>query len=226
MRTCIICYEKIEDLSDSQGCLNDHFAHTQCLKNWLLHSNKCPVCNIRYPKSVLTKFEDFIRKTMEMEEKKKEEKRMDLISSQIAAQLREEEAHSLITEKINNAKKFISEKKNTNALDILFSVLDNEAPKNSEAQFLIGKIRYLEGRFDLAISNLMKLVKIQYDFPMAFYYIGKSYENLGLDKAKWAYDRSFKNLEKLIKDPEISESNKKKYRKIIEEISNYLKKTA
>jgi hypothetical protein len=42
----------------------------------------------------------------------------------------------------------------------------------------------------MAIGHLFKLVKEKYDYPEAFLYLGKSYQELGLeDKAKWAFDR-------------------------------------
>jgi len=56
--------------------------------------------------------------------------------------------------------------------------------------FLKGKINYMRGRYDLAISQLFKLVKEKYNYPDGFLYLGKAYEALGLDdKAKWAYER-------------------------------------
>ena len=44
----------------------------------------------------------------------------------------------------------------------------------------------------------MKLVKIDFNYPLAFYYLGLNYEEMGLlDKVKWAYDRSLLQIEKL-----------------------------
>ncbi|MFX0057593.1 MAG: tol-pal system YbgF family protein [Candidatus Hodarchaeota archaeon] len=62
--------------------------------------------------------------------------------------------------------------------------------KGRKITFLRGKINYLLGRYDLAISQLFKLVKEKYDYQDGFLYLGKAYEALGLsDKAKWAYER-------------------------------------
>jgi len=56
--------------------------------------------------------------------------------------------------------------------------------------YLLGKANYLKGRYDMAINFFFKLVKIRYNYPDGFLYLGKSYEKLGLkDKAQWAYDR-------------------------------------
>ena len=55
---------------------------------------------------------------------------------------------------------------------------------------MLGKANYLKGRYDLTINFLFKLVKIRYDYPDGFLYLGKAYEKLGLhDKANWAFDR-------------------------------------
>ncbi|MFW9929163.1 MAG: tetratricopeptide repeat protein, partial [Candidatus Thorarchaeota archaeon] len=63
-------------------------------------------------------------------------------------------------------------------------------PKGQQILFLKGKINYLQGKFDLAINFLFKLVKAKYDFPEGFLLLGKSYEALGLkDKAQWAFER-------------------------------------
>jgi tetratricopeptide (TPR) repeat protein len=56
--------------------------------------------------------------------------------------------------------------------------------------FLKGKIYYFKERYDMAISNLFRLVKEKFDYPDAFLYLGKAYQELGLeDKAKWAFER-------------------------------------
>ena len=78
------------------------------------------------------------------------------------------------------------------AIDKLLDLYDETSieEKNLTVIFLLGKANYLKGRYDLAINFLFKLVKIQYDYPDGFLYLGKSYEQLGLqDKAKWAFDR-------------------------------------
>jgi tetratricopeptide (TPR) repeat protein len=63
-------------------------------------------------------------------------------------------------------------------------------PKGQNILFLKGKINHLQGRYDLAINHLFKLVKANFDYPNGFLFLGKSYEALGLkDKAQWAFDR-------------------------------------
>ena len=78
------------------------------------------------------------------------------------------------------------------ALDKLDTITTSNLPKNHKQylMFLKGKIFYLKGRYDMAIGHLFKLVKERYDYPEAFLYLGKSYQELGLeDKAQWAFDR-------------------------------------
>ncbi|MFX0057592.1 MAG: hypothetical protein ACFE85_09240 [Candidatus Hodarchaeota archaeon] len=41
---------------------NDHPAHFNCLKDWLIPSSKCSVCNEPYPQGTLEKFKSYIDK--------------------------------------------------------------------------------------------------------------------------------------------------------------------
>ena len=62
--------------------------------------------------------------------------------------------------------------------------------KGHDLMYLRGKINFLRERYDLAINFLFKLVKVKFDYPDAFLFLGKAYQELGLeDKAQWAYER-------------------------------------
>jgi len=178
----------IEGIDSSQDCPNDHPAHTECLKEWLIHSSTCPLCSEPYPKDVLEQFKGYIdqkekekQNALESELKQEEIKKMEKIVEKIG-----------FLKFIDSIDILINEKEYDYAISRLELHNSNDISNNSgrDILFLKGKINYLRGRYDLAINQLFKLVKEQFDYPEGFFYLGKSYEALGLtDKAKWAFER-------------------------------------
>jgi len=189
MATCIICHMGfIEGADSSQDCPNGHLAHTDCLKEWLLHSSNCPLCREPYPIQVIDQFKDFINKketekqaAIENELKQEELKKMEQVASKITFLKLLESIEILINEKEFEYALSRLDLHNNGSVSI-----QNE----HDILFLKGKINYMRERYDLAINQLFKLVKEKYDYPEGFLYLGKAYEALGLDdKAKWAYER-------------------------------------
>ncbi|TFF90575.1 MAG: hypothetical protein EU548_02325 [Promethearchaeota archaeon] len=185
---CIICHLDInEESEESEMCPNEHSAHSECLKEWLKHSKKCPLCRDSYDKSIIDKFKSYLAeeeaKVQEVLRKQKEEESRKEIK-RIGAQM----VFLKFIETIDN---LINVKDYEGALERLESIDSNiNTDKGRNIIFLKGKINYLMGRYDLAINFLFKLVKEKFDYPQAFYYLGKSYEQLGLkEKAKWAFER-------------------------------------
>jgi hypothetical protein len=189
MPTCIICHLGIiEGIDSSQDCPNGHLVHTDCLKEWLVHSLNCPLCRDPYSDQIINKFKGFIKQketeklaSLENEIKQKEIKKMEQVASKFTFLKFLESIEILINEK---------------EFEYALSRLDlhNNGSSSPEKQrdilFFKGKINYMRGRYDLAINQLFKLVKEKYDYPDGFLYLGKAYEALGLDdKAKWAYER-------------------------------------
>ncbi|MHA1293577.1 MAG: RING finger domain-containing protein [Promethearchaeota archaeon] len=189
MVKCIICHMEIMNEFDIlQECPNGHPTHEECLKEWLLHSNKCPLCSEPYSRELINKFSSYIKQ-------KEKEKEVELNN-----QLKKETLQKIedIAEKIvffkftEHIEKLIEQKQYELALERLDAYDENnfELYKKRRILFLRGKINYLRGRYDLAINLLFKLVKDKFDYPEGFLYLGKSYEQLGLyDKAKWAFER-------------------------------------
>ncbi|MCP4760556.1 MAG: hypothetical protein GY870_02170 [archaeon] len=235
--SCVICYQEvsvnssgeinpanhINEAANYTKCPNSHPVHLEpCLKQWLLSADKCPVCNTAYHPDVLAMFKGFIDAAKAEEEHKKQE--------EIAAAERETqqmfERDPVIEDKLIRANRLIESRNFSSALNILFDVLDNDDSKNRDAMFLIGKAHFHNNKFDLAVSNLMKLVKIEFSYPLGFYYLGKSFESIGLgEKAKWAYDRSISNLSKLVTDPNQPPEWIQVYSKLIEEVKFILENT-
>jgi len=189
MATCIICHMGIiEGVDSSQDCPNGHLTHTDCLKEWLLHSSNCPLCREPYPDQVIDQFKEFISQketekqaAIESELKQEELKKMEQVTSKITFLKFLESIEILINEQEFEYALSRLDLHNNGSVSI---------QKKHDILFLTGKINYTRGRYDLAINQLFKLVKEKYDYPEGFLYLGKAYEALGLeDKAKWAYER-------------------------------------
>ncbi|MFO8020752.1 MAG: hypothetical protein R6U96_19165 [Promethearchaeia archaeon] len=180
---------KIEEgMDEMERCKNGHPIHADCIKEWITHSLRCPLCNAKYSQSLIDKYQGYLTKK-EKEQKKELEK-----------QKRKEEAEKIdkVAEKlvflklVKEIESLIKEKKYTKALELVNNYPKEGIPdfKERTLLFLKGQINYFQERYDLAINSLFKLVKMKFDYPDAFLYLGKAYEALGLDdKAKWAYDR-------------------------------------
>jgi len=189
MANCIICHLAIiEGLDKFETCPNGHPTHYECLKEWLVHSPSCPLCRADYSDSVLNKFKSFLKKrekekdeSIEKELREEALKKMELVAEQVA-----------FLKFIETIEELIEIEEYDYALSRL-EMHDNYPitdPKGQNILFLKGKINYLQGRYDLAINHLFKLVKANFDYPNGFLFLGKSYEVLGLkDKAQWAFDR-------------------------------------
>jgi len=189
MATCIICHMGIiEGVDSSQDCPNGHLTHTDCLKEWLLHSSNCPLCREPYPDQVIDQFKEFFSQketekqaVIEDELKQEELKKIEQIASKITFLKFLESIEILINEGEFEYALSRLDLRNKGSVSI---------QKEHDILFLTGKINYMRERYDLAINQLFKLVKEKYDYPEGFLYLGKAYEALGLeDKAKWAYER-------------------------------------
>lgn len=189
MPSCIVCHLNIDESTDSiYKCENGHPVHKYCLAEWLMHSHNCPLCNEQYSHSLIDQFKDY-------KERKEKEKQsaLDKELHKESMKKMEEVAEKIVFLKIiESVEKLIDQEKYDGAIDKLLDEYNESAidDKNLNILFLLGKANYLKGRYDLTINFLFKLVKIRYDYPDGFLYLGKAYEKLGLhDKAKWAFER-------------------------------------
>ncbi|MFX0027597.1 MAG: hypothetical protein ACFE8B_00180 [Candidatus Hermodarchaeota archaeon] len=189
MPSCIVCHLEVDEVSHSYfECDNGHPIHFHCLADWLLHSKNCPLCSDTYSESVLAKFKDFLdEKNKEQQDAKNKElyeeskKKMEKVADRI-----------IFLKYIEVIETLIDDKKYSEAIDLLMESYDDRTSdeKNLRILFLLGMVNYLRGRYDLAINFLFKLVKLKFDYPDGFLFLGKSYEALGMkDKADWAYQR-------------------------------------
>ncbi len=189
MPSCIICHLNINENTDSfKSCKNLHLVHKTCLAEWLLHSQNCPLCSEPYPQSLIDQFKDYKDKKEEEKQaalnkklQKESRKKMQQVADKILnLKLVESIEHLIKVEKFDEAIEKLLDIYNENSTD----------ERDLNILYLLGKANYLKGRYDMAINFFFKLVKIRYNYPDGFLYLGKSYEKLGLkDKAQWAYDR-------------------------------------
>ena len=189
MPSCIICHLNINEHTDSfKSCINLHLVHKKCLAEWLMHSHSCPLCSEPYSQEIIDQFKDYKHqkeqeKQAVLEKKLEEEsqKKMQAVASKI-----------LFLKVIESIEQLIEAEKYNEAIEKLLNLYNENSndEKNLKLLFLLGKVNYLKRRYDMTINFLFKLVKIKYDYPDGFLYLGKAYEKLGLnDKAQWAFDR-------------------------------------
>jgi tetratricopeptide (TPR) repeat protein len=178
----------IEGIDKKQSCPNGHPAHHDCLQEWLVQSQKCPLCNEAYPMEVLIQFQGYIQQ--------REEERLSELHNSIKLEEQqkiEKLAEQMVFKKFEESINVLIDQGEYDYAISRIEFHDNgiqSSERSRKLLFLRGKINYLRGRFDLAINQLFKLVKDKYDYPDGFFYLGKAYEALGLvDKAKWAYER-------------------------------------
>ena len=193
MPSCIVCHLDVDEQGHSYfECDNEHPIHYHCLADWLLQSKNCPLCSDPYPESVLLKFKDFLD-DKEKEEQQAKDRELQEESKKKMAKV----ADKIIFLKfIETIESLIEDKNYVDAIDLLMDSYNDKTSdeKNLRVIYLLGRANYLRGRYDLAINFLFKLVKLKFDYPDGFLFLGKSYEALGMkERADWAYQRIKKN---------------------------------
>jgi predicted Zn-dependent protease len=188
---CIICHtEIIEKIDSYEECPNGHAAHTDCLREWLTNSYECPLCNTRYSDEIIEKHKDYIKKV----EQQKEDELKQQQEQENREKIKEIAKEILFLKILKQVEENIAQQNYTDALNLVEG-FNKKFPeyKENKIMFLRGKINFLNGRYDMCINILFKLVKEDFDYPEAFDYLGRAYETLGLEeKAQWAFERANK----------------------------------
>ncbi|TFF91666.1 MAG: hypothetical protein EU543_06320 [Promethearchaeota archaeon] len=181
---CIICHMQISD--SYEECPNGHAVHISCLREWLMHSFNCPLCNTKYDEKIIKRFQEYIRE----KDKEKEEELKNQLEKDNVNKIHQIGEKMVFLKGLDLVDEFVKQKEFKKALEVLDEFKDYKN-KKYEIMFLRGKINYLRGRYDMAINHLFKLVKQNFEYPEAFLYLGRAYQALGLeDKAKWAFERA------------------------------------
>lgn len=189
MPSCIICHLNVDENTDSHyTCNNGHPVHRYCLAEWLMHSQNCPLCSEPYSQNLINQFKDY----MEKKEQEKQEALDKKLELETIKKMQEATKKIIFQKYFEINEKQLEQGQHEEVIEKLLNRYDENSvdENNLKVLFLLGKANYLKGRYDLAINFLFKLVKIKFDYPDGFLYLGKAYEKLGLkDKAQWAYDR-------------------------------------
>jgi len=224
---CVICYSPIiigqfgqgsVIERDYVGCPSGHIVHRNCLKQWILKNKTCPVCHSPYDLNVINIFNSYIEQ-MKKDQQDAEAKKQMLVEQQ--SQLKKDfpRIDPEIEDKFTRSERLFKEGNNTAAMNILWDIIDTNSPNPKDPAHLralleLSKIYSTQGQHALAVTQLMKIVKADFKYPLGFYFLGINYEALGLpDKAKWAYERAVPNLQALEKE----NSQYGEYRKQAEE---------
>jgi tetratricopeptide (TPR) repeat protein len=210
---CVVCHQpiminnfgtgKIILEQNYVGCPNGHLVHRDCLKQWIIHSKSCPVCHTEYNMRIINVFNDYVKQVKEDKLRAEKLKEQRLIEeSKTVDELDEPE----FKETFMRAEKLVQEGNFSGATNIYWDVIDQKKYGQKDPRFkkilLFLSIAYLKmGKAAMAVRQLMKLVKIDYSYPLSFYYLGVSYSEVGLpDKEKWALERSLNNITKVMSD--------------------------
>ena len=233
---CIICHSPVavpvtatSNLTlglEYVSCPNLHYLHNDCVKKWLEHSDKCPVCHDQYDNGVLEEFTSYI----ESQKKQKEDakRRQEQLQEEEIREATKESAEYV--EEFQKALTFFEQNNYKATLDKLWALYDanyypKKDPRTLKIQFYISLTFYSLGKYAQSVQQLMNIAKIDFEYPLVFYYLGLSYYELEIaDKTKWAFDRALHNTTKLAeKDPsyqayipKIEEFLNKKHYKIVE----------
>ncbi len=227
--SCIICHKPIEfDTAEVEtdpiltdrfiGCPNKHLAHIDCIKDWMLTSMSCPVCSELFHIKIVNFFADYKAKVEEEKrqielQKMEEEKRQKELAERWDPEFEKCFGEALNLEESQDY---------TNAIKKLWNLHDKYAPNpkmNGHKDLLLelGRCYLLNKQYALANNQLMKLIKIDFNFPLAFYYLGLSYEYMNMkEKAIWAYERALLNTEQLCQKCA-------DYYEILEDVKNKIK---
>ncbi len=230
--SCVICHLPI-DLThfgreqvtkNFVGCSNSHLVHYECLKKWIPHSSKCPVCAESYDTKVINVFSEHLEQ-LEKDCKEAEQRDREFQAKKEEMMQASQEEDPEYLEKFERVEKLISQMKYMEALNLVWDMIDIykfklKDPRYPKVLFFLSYTYYKLKKHGQAIQQLMKLIKIDFNYPLAFYYLGLNYEEMGLlDKVKWAYDRSLLQIEKLSETHDY-------YRPFLEDIQLRLKNLA
>ncbi len=200
------------------GCPNAHLVHRDCLKKWIIHSQNCPVCHEKYDIKIIQIFEEYLaqKEADKHRLEKQKERALDESLNQ------PEKIDPEFEEKFNRAEGLAKQQNFQAAMNIYWDILEQKKysqadPKTLRVILHLGLAYYKMGKYAQCIRQLMKIIKIDYDYPLVFYFLGLTYEQLEMnDKIKWAMERALKNAEKLATTNEV-------YSKYVVDIKKRLK---
>ncbi len=189
MSTCIVCHKSLQDAHAFIECPNGHAIHNDpCLKQWFITGKEpvCPFCREPYRANV-QKFYDECQKERNMLEHK-------ALEMKTAALDYVDPTTKDRGDIIQRAQNLRDQKKFESALNLLFDG-QKKYPNDPKIAFQLGNTFFAQQKYGMAVSHLMKAVKIDFKQPIAFYMLARSFLSLEMpDKAAWAAERALVHL--------------------------------
>ncbi len=189
MSSCIVCHKSLQDSHPFIECPNGHPIHRDpCLKQWFMTGKEplCPFCREPY-RAEVQKFYTECQKERNLWEQKAAEMKL-------SAQARVDLAAKEKGEILQRVQNLINQNKFDPALNLLFDTQE-KYPNDPEIAFQLGNAFFIQQKYGLAVNHLMKVVKIDFKQPTAFYLLARSFLALEMpDKAAWAAERALAHL--------------------------------
>lgn len=165
------------------------------MRQWFLSSRTklCPVCSeaydLQHHAGVFAKWEETLANQLKQREAAAQQE-------EYAACQAEQRVRDEMKAKLDVISELISKEQFRAAVDKAFDILDEDETQ-VDALFLLGKTFYKMGKYALSVNHLMKLVKLDFGYPGAFFFLGRAYDKLELPgKVKWAYQCGLENMHK------------------------------
>lgn len=212
---CVICHSPIDltnfgrgdIIKNYVGCPNGHLIHYECLKKWINTSQNCPVCHEKYEMLVINIFREYLdqieRDRNAAEERKRIFKEKETLEASKTYSIDPE-----FEKKISHVTSLFTQGSYSEALNLLWDMHDSVKYSQNDPCYLlllfnISMVYYSLKKPAQSIQQLMKLIRIDFKYPLAFYYLGLNYQEIGLKtKAKWAFDRALLQISQLTKTQE------------------------
>lgn len=203
--SCQICYKKIllnhppdmnPILTETYlACSMGHYFHRECLKTWIINNKNCPLCYKQFDSKILDAYRDFLN---QLEEQKNEEirKKEEIRALETQKKEAEKEKKKMEIKRIlKEGQTLYEQKKYKEVINHYWDFLDKHKSEQNDPDYMIilfalSLVYHSMGKYDLAVQQLTKIVKIDPTYPKAFQYLELNYEKLGMpDKARWARER-------------------------------------
>lgn len=203
--SCQICYKKIilnhppdmnPVLTETYlACSMGHYFHRECLKTWIINNKNCPLCYKQFDSKILESYQDFLNQ-LEAQKNEEERKKEELKALELQKKEAEKEKKKMEIKRIlKEGQALYEQKKYKEVINHYWDFLDQHKSEQNDPDYMIilfalSLVYHSMGKYDLAVQQLTKIVKVDPTYPKAFQYLELNYEKLGMpDKARWARER-------------------------------------
>lgn len=203
--SCQICYKKIilnhppdmnPVLTETYlACSMGHYFHRECLKTWIINNKNCPLCYKQFDSKILESYQDFLNQ-LEAQKNEEERKKEELKALELQKKEAEKEKKKMEIKRIlKEGQVLYEQKKYKEVINHYWDFLDQHKSEQNDPDYMIilfalSLVYHSMGKYDLAVQQLTKIVKVDPTYPKAFQYLELNYEKLGMpDKARWARER-------------------------------------